>query len=220
MEWNHFYSGNENSTAIYNAADMCWQLCHLLQHRSGTWFISIAISNMVRNFIMTAFPMCGAQNSVKCFLPLFALLPNRIPFEWKNPIGYLFAIFFEYILFGFAYYLIACSFTLVIGAHWFAISVTKEIQGILHSIKDKTRAKSNQSNELNVLFAEFIDTHGAIKQLSKLPCNDQFTFMKRTHCKFDDIWIFSEWNMIFRTFYNPCSPQFSLGVFWQFPLGC
>lgn len=69
-------------------------------------------------------------------------------------------------------------------------SVTKEIQHILHTInnqteerrrakkkedgkkemmmKKKKKGKESQSNELKVLFSEYIDFHAAIKQLSTL----------------------------------------------------
>lgn len=55
---------------------------------------------------------------------------------------------------------------LAIGICLFAIAITKEIQHILHSINEKARTNENQSNELKVLFTEYIKTHAAIKQLS------------------------------------------------------
>lgn len=43
---------------------------------------------------------------------------------------------------------------------------TEEIQRALNPINDEVRAGEIQSNEMKILFAEFIDAHGLIKQFS------------------------------------------------------
>ena len=79
------------------------------------------------------------------------------------------AVILEYTITGYGYFIIASTFSLGIGICWLPISSTKEIQHILHLIKKKiTRPNANQSNEMKILFAEFIDTHATMKQLSTL----------------------------------------------------
>lgn len=76
------------------------------------------------------------------------------------------AVTFEYIELGFELFILACTLAVGIGAFCFAILITGEIQRILRLINDKAQAKKNQSNELMVLFSEFIDAHDIVKQLS------------------------------------------------------
>lgn len=89
---------------------------------------------------------------------------GRFPFDPKSPIGYLLTGFIEYVILSYEYYMNASTLGLAIGAFWFAISATKETQRILHSIKEKVL-----ENELKILFPEFIQFHGMVKQLSLFP---------------------------------------------------
>lgn len=96
----------------------------------------------------------------------FYLLQKRCPFDTNTPIGYLNAVILEYIILGYELFMIACNFALGIGAFWFANAIIKEIQRILHSINSKAKAQKKQSNELVVLFSDYIYTHGIEKQFS------------------------------------------------------
>lgn len=97
---------------------------------------------------------------MKCFFCSF----QRFPFDTTNPIGYLFAVIFEYILVGYQCFIVACTLSLFIGVFWFVISAIEEFQHILSIINDKAQANVDQSNELKILFREFIDAHGITKQ--------------------------------------------------------
>lgn len=77
------------------------------------------------------------------------------------------AVFLEYTTLAYFFFINACTLGLVNGAYWFAASTTEEIQYILHLINKKASTNEKQSHELKILFAEFIDVHAAIKQLSK-----------------------------------------------------
>lgn len=94
------------------------------------------------------------------------MLQKRFPFDSNTPFGYLLADIIEYIVLCYAYLIIACTLALGIGVFCFAISVTKDIQRILHLVNDTAKANTNQSNELKLLLAEFNDVHAATKQLS------------------------------------------------------
>lgn len=103
---------------------------------------------------------------------------KRFPFDVNNPIGYLIAVFLEYTTLAYFFFINACTLGLVNGAYWFATSTTEEIQYILHLINKKASTNEKQSNELKILFAEFIDVHAAIKQLSKFDWKKLFGNIK------------------------------------------
>lgn len=110
------------------------------------------------------------------------------------------AFFFEYVILGYDFFVVACTIALGIGAFWFAISATKDIQRILHAFMHKAKTNQIQANELKILLAEFIDSHVAIKQLSiQFKCTQG-----HRHClNFDDCFSSSDWHKIFRTYFNP-----------------
>lgn len=144
------------------------ELCHLLPYRFDEWCISIAVSNVVNliiNIPRTLWLGIFFFRSNKWNVSVF-LASKRFPFDMKNPVGYSIAIVIEYITCGYEFFTVACTLSVVIGSYWVSISATKEIQHILHSINDKTRANENHPNEFGILFAEFIDAHAAVKQLS------------------------------------------------------
>lgn len=91
---------------------------------------------------------------------------KRFPFDCSNPIGYLVAVILEYVAFGYNYVVIASTLSFGIGLYRLAISSTKDFQDFLRIINDNAHTNQNQSNELEVLFAEYVDTHATIKQLS------------------------------------------------------
>lgn len=100
------------------------------------------------------------------FLHSFHCTFKRFPFATNNPIGYLIAFAIEYIMFGYGFFAIACTLALGIGAFWFAITASKEIRLILHSINDEAHAKKRQPNKTKELISKYVDIHSAVKQFS------------------------------------------------------
>lgn len=100
----------------------------------------------------------------KCRFFIFA--PKRFLFDTNNPIGYLTAVTLEYILIGYTYFIVACTLALGMGLSSFAVSITKEIQRILHAINKKVQSNEDQTKKLMDLFSEYIFTHATIKELS------------------------------------------------------
>lgn len=82
--------------------------------------------------------------------------------------GYLVAITFEYIIFGYAFFVAVCTWALAIGAFWLVISGTKDIQRMLKLIKINAKANKNQSNKQIDIFSEYIEFHGMVKKLSTI----------------------------------------------------
>lgn len=101
---------------------------------------------------------------IKCLHCLFGR--KRFPFDIHNPTGYLIAIIFEDVIFSYEFYVIACTLALGIGIFGLSVSVTSDFQHVLLSINEKTHINEHRSNEVRILFVEFIVAHAAIKQLS------------------------------------------------------
>lgn len=91
---------------------------------------------------------------------------HRFPFDAYNPIGYFVAIVLEYIMFGYSYFASASFLGLAFGLFWISVPMTKEIRCILHKMNDTVQENKNHGIELKILSAEYIDTHGMVKQLS------------------------------------------------------
>lgn len=192
---NYIYGRNESNSTVHYAAQMYCQLRHLLSNRFGKWFVWIAIS------IVVIFYHENPRFYSKLFVnfmkwSLNFLRQNRFPFDSEhNPIGYFIAFVIEYLLIGYEYFIIACTLSLGIGAFWLAIPATQEIQHILHLINDEVYANENQSNELKLLFSDFVNIHGIAKQLSN------WIFLKVEPYYHRQLAI-SDWYTIFRPYSN------------------
>lgn len=97
--------------------------------------------------------------------------------------GYSIAIILEYIILAYEYLLDACTLALGCGAFLFAISISKEIKRILRSISQQTQTKENQLRELKTFFAEYISTHGLVKQLSIISIFKKYARMALSRIK-------------------------------------
>lgn len=76
----------------------------------------------------------------------FFYFKKRFPFDPNNPFGYLIAVIIEYIILSYEFLMNACFLGLLTGTFWVVISVTKDIQCILHSINGKAKAKAKAKN--------------------------------------------------------------------------
>lgn len=89
----------------------------------------------------------------------------RLPYDWKNPIGYLVAVsaLLLWALFPFQY--MGCIITLAFGVFMFATALVKDLNGVLHSINSMINDKESR-NEMYKELSEFIRIHANAKQLS------------------------------------------------------
>lgn len=97
------------------------------------------------------------------------LLIQRLPFDWKNPSGFLLAICFQYAALFYASRYLACFLTLAFGLFMFTFSYVKDMIAQVHSIDKYAKAKLSEQDVLNRL-AEIIDMHSDIRVLSGLVC--------------------------------------------------
>lgn len=95
----------------------------------------------------------------------FSLVLLRFPFDCKNPVGYLIAIYMQYNMIWYMFYVIASLVSLGIGAFIYSVMGTDEIKRYLNSVNEYAMRKKNHLKSLKQL-AEYVDYHSEMKQLS------------------------------------------------------
>lgn len=136
-------------------------LFKLLHHRFGIRCIRIAIANMVG---LTFSQWFHINFSFRYLLYLGRLI-QRIPFEWKNPIGYLIAVLLQFGIWFFLDLYLACFLTLAFGYFLFTLSIAKDMIDALQSINEHLKKKKPKKRILKQL-NNFISMHGDVKELS------------------------------------------------------
>lgn len=89
----------------------------------------------------------------------------RLPFDWKNPIGYSFAVIIQYLLTARVLTFGAGAMALGYGTFLVLLSLAKDTEGDLNLINKSPKAKRDQTLILERL-SEFIQNHSHAKQLS------------------------------------------------------
>lgn len=116
----------------------------------------------------------------------------RIPFDWKNPIGFLMTAIILYAI---------CQYTLLYAAHmtsygislnFYIVSLTGDIKSHLNEMNNGMRNGADFS-EISDRITEYIQLHTDAKQLSLLATiaipSSQLTFFRLS---LQDYWIFCE----------------------------
>lgn len=89
---------------------------------------------------------------------------ERLPFDWKNPLGHSITITFEYVVVSYSLLIAACSIALGVVSYLYVIASSKCIKGSLFSIS--RCASVNANRQISNQFIEFIAFHSRVKQLS------------------------------------------------------
>lgn len=92
---------------------------------------------------------------------------NRMPFDWKNPIGYLVAAIIQHLICIAIFSVVACLASYGIGAFLFGIFTIKDIKTILKSINDSAQTKKTERQAMEYL-DDYIQCHTKLKRLSKI----------------------------------------------------
>lgn len=95
----------------------------------------------------------------------------RLPFHWRNPIGYVIVVIVEYTMSVYFFALVASLTSLALGSCFFALTFAKDIIGDLNSISKSVKNHKNHT-EIFEQFTGFIRIHSLSKQLSD---NDSLT---------------------------------------------
>lgn len=90
----------------------------------------------------------------------------RVPFDWKNPLGYSVVITFQYILTAHCLTLVFCDISFGIGCYLLLNSIIQDYVKIDLKLINKDAA-SNRNHSLAVKrVASFIETHSFLKKFS------------------------------------------------------
>lgn len=92
---------------------------------------------------------------------------KRLPYDWKNPYGYMVAVVAQLLWASFAFTYIGCVLALSFGCFMFSLAMIKILKNDLHSIDKMARDKNSRSDMYKKL-CEFLETHANTKQLSRL----------------------------------------------------
>lgn len=87
----------------------------------------------------------------------------RLPFNWRNPFGFLIAIAIHCTLFWHVTMIGACLVSFAIGCYCFAIATIKLVKVSLLSIGQRIGVKRKQTLNLNQLI-EYIELHSYVKK--------------------------------------------------------
>lgn len=93
------------------------------------------------------------------------LLLSRYPFNWKNPLGYLFAINVQYIAAIYCFTFTSCLILFGIGAFLVEVTMIADIKVDLKLIDEDALARTDRRMVLNRL-GDFIRNHSTIKKFS------------------------------------------------------
>lgn len=88
-----------------------------------------------------------------------------MPFEWDNPIGYIFAVILQCILLTYVFFTMMILISIGVASYLYELSLTKDIKIILRTIDEMSKVRKNRPN-LYIQFNEFVEVHSAAKQLS------------------------------------------------------
>lgn len=101
----------------------------------------------------------------------------RYPFDWRNPLGYLYAVAFQYIACVYVFTFLSCAIFFGIGAFLLAVSIIKVVRNDLKLFNENALADENRLLILKRLI-DFIENHSAVKKLSVSSQNFHALFNK------------------------------------------
>lgn len=90
----------------------------------------------------------------------------RLPFDWKNPMGYTCAVAVQYMVGVCMFSIIGNLLSLGFGSFLFAVRATTDITANLELINKCVKTKRHRKKVLKYL-ADFVQYHADVKELSK-----------------------------------------------------
>lgn len=94
-------------------------------------------------------------------------LNRRLPFDWRNPVGFVLATFIQLVVMFLAGQYLNAILSLAFGFVMFQIAVAKNMMVELRSINKRIKEKKSESDILKRL-GRVINLHTDAKQLSEL----------------------------------------------------
>lgn len=169
-EWTHLLRYCQSVVTVLAIANILEELLHLLHHRFQQWCIFIANSNMVSKLSTlshTVLTSVDFETIVGLKTKHIWIENIRLPFDWKNPMGYMCASAIQFMVYVCMFSLMASLLSVGIGAFLFAVRATNDITANLKLINESTKTKQNLKNVPKYI-SDFVQYHGDVKELSEL----------------------------------------------------
>lgn len=94
---------------------------------------------------------------------MFFSLFDRLPFDWKNPYGYVIIFIMDYITAFYVMSIMVCQTSLIIGSYWLLISLAKDLSRDLYKINATKMNRLQFKREI----INFIQYQSDAKRLSE-----------------------------------------------------
>lgn len=154
---------------MFSIIEMHHQIFRLFYKRLQQWCFWVAIPNVVID-------VWYIKSHWKIHQMPWLFRFQRFPFDWKNPLGYLVAVYLQHAMIKYMFILISLLTSLGSGAFMFCLTALDDITDCLKSVNGYAKTKGKQSKAIERI-AQYIQLHSDIKQLSK-PIN----FFNYTNC--------------------------------------
>lgn len=92
----------------------------------------------------------------------FGFSIERLPFNWRDPIGYSMAVSLQIIIASYPFRYLACFVTFALGGYLFTITMANDVIDVIKSINDDLKSEIDTFKKLSKLF----NLHSDAKQLS------------------------------------------------------
>lgn len=157
IEQNHLFCQCHMWCTRCHFAENYFQLLHLLHHgcrQCGLQFAHLFLASNFDNSTNDSFNYSMQSHD------------NRLPFDWKNPIGYLIVIVLQSVSSFLVLQFLTCMTICTLGSFLFAWSFAKDWKNHLQALHQMVHTKSSKTDILENL-NEFIRSHSTEKQLSQ-----------------------------------------------------
>lgn len=172
LYWNAMFRCNSfrHDTMLLVAKANCRSVFLLCQRFWCIRCFCIAATNVVRtsNYQIHLFQSQTKWEKTLCILFLFLIKimkSRRLPFDWKNPIGYFLAVALQYIVSTYIFFMAAGLTSFAIGIYLIGLAATKEIRNQIQEI-NKNLKTERDDDYIHRVFSIFTQWHSKLKQLS------------------------------------------------------
>lgn len=166
MVWTFLCDYYKNHTTMSNGTIYECELLSLFQHRSRKRLVLLSYGNLVSNSVCS-FQITMKKNSY--FYASFELIHftsiDRIPFDWRNPLGYLFAAILLSPSIFYCPIVVFCDLFLAFGVCCHLIAFTHDIKSEIEEFHDQSKIDMNKSEFIKI-FRDIVELHSTTKQLS------------------------------------------------------
>lgn len=127
----------------------------------GKWCICLAVCNVV-----SVQPICSKNRRTFCInLWICVWSIRRLPFDWRNPYGYLAAVLIQYVVGLYLFLFATCVLPTTLGAYMLARTFAKDLMICISSINDRVQINENKV-EIIKQHSKMLKIHSFLLELS------------------------------------------------------